>query len=62
MQVKKDIMWRINISFILLCVMGVVILGQILKIQIVEGPKILEHADSLTLKYKNIPASRGNIF
>ncbi len=62
MQVKKDIMWRINVSFILLCIMGVVILGQILKIQIVEGPKILAHADSLTLKYKNIPASRGNIF
>jgi cell division protein FtsI (penicillin-binding protein 3) len=62
MQVKKDIMWRINGFFILLCVMGLVILGQILKIQIKEGDKLRSLADSLTLKYINIAASRGNIF
>lgn len=62
MQVKKDIMWRINGSFILLCIMGLVILGQILKIQIAEGDKWRQRADSLTLNYKNIAASRGNIF
>ena len=62
MQVKKDIMWRINGSFILLCLMGVLILGQILKIQIGEGEKWRQRAESLTLDYKNISASRGNIF
>jgi cell division protein FtsI (penicillin-binding protein 3) len=62
MQVKKDIMWRINGSFILLCIMGLIILGQILKIQIRDGAKLLSLADSLTMKYCNIEASRGNIF
>ena len=62
MQIKKDIMWRINGSFIILCLMGLLILGQILKIQIVEGDKWRQLADSLTLKYINIDASRGNIF
>ena len=62
MQVKKDIMWRINGSFILLCLMGVLILGQILKIQIAEGEKWRQRADSSNLHYFNIAASRGNIF
>src|SRR5438128_601434 len=62
MQVKKDIMWRINGSYILLCLMGVLILGQILKIQIAEGDKWLQRADSSNLRYQNIAASRGNIF
>ena len=62
MQVKKDIMWRINGSFILLCIMGLVILGQILKIQIAEGDKWRQRAEIQTVSYKNIDASRGNIF
>ncbi len=62
MKVKNDIMWRINISFILMCIMGLLILGQILKIQIAEGDKWRQRADSLTLSYRNIAASRGNIF
>ena len=62
MQVKKDIMWRINGSFLLLCLMGILILAQILKIQIAEGEMWMERAQSLTLNYKNIAASRGNIF
>ena len=62
MQVKKDIMWRINGSFILLCLMGLLIIGQILKIQIAEGDKWRQRADSSNLHYFNIAASRGNIF
>jgi cell division protein FtsI (penicillin-binding protein 3) len=42
--------------------MGLLILGQILKIQIAEGDMWRQRADSLTLKYKNIAAGRGNIF
>lgn len=55
-------MWRINGSFLLMLVMGCVILAQIVKIQFVEGEKWKAMADSLTLKYMNIEASRGNIF
>lgn len=62
MKIKKDIMWRINLSFIVMCVMGVLILAQILRIQLAEGDMWKEKADSLTLQYKNIAASRGNVF
>lgn len=62
MQVKKDIMWRINASFILMCLMALLILGQIIKIQIFEGDMWKQRADSLTLSMVNISASRGNIF
>ncbi len=62
MEVKKDIMWRINGSFIIMCVFGLVILGQIIRIQFVEGDKWMALANSFTFRYFNTPASRGNIF
>ncbi len=55
-------MWRINGSFILLCIMGLFILGQILNIQLAEGTKWRDRADSLTLRINTIEANRGNIF
>ncbi len=62
MQVKKDIMWRINGSFIIICMMSLAILFQIIRIQVVEGPIILKFADSTRLNWINISPSRGNIF
>lgn len=55
-------MWRINVSFLLILIMGMVIIGQIIRVQFVEGDKWRAMADSLTLKYFNIDAGRGNIF
>lgn len=62
MDVKKDIMWRINISFILVCVFGVVILGQIFRIQVLQGSYWKQREDSLTVDIRTISANRGNIF
>lgn len=62
MQIKKDIMWRIYGSFIFVCLFGFLILGQIVKIQFVDGPELLKLRDSLTLRNLPIPASRGNIY
>ncbi len=62
MQIKKDIMWRIYGSFIFVCLFGLLILGQIVKIQFVDGPELLSLRDSLTLRNLPIPASRGNIY
>ena len=62
MEVKKDIMWRINISFIMMCLMGVVILVQIFRIQFVQGDYWTAQADSFSTRYKQVEASRGNIF
>ncbi len=62
MEVKKDIMWRIYLAFIFICVFGLAIIIQICRIQFVQGSYWKEKADSLTTAYKNIEASRGNIF
>lgn len=62
MEVKKDIMWRINISFMVMCLMGLVILVQIFRIQFVQGSYWVAQADSFSIKDKDVPASRGNIF
>lgn len=55
-------MWRIYGSFIFVCLFGLLILGQIVKIQFVDGPELLSLRDSLTLRNLPIPASRGNIY
>ena len=62
MQVKKDIMWRIIGSFLLMCIMGLLIVGQIFRIQVVEGEMWRQRADSFTLALRSIDANRGNIF
>ncbi len=62
MKVKKDIMWRINLSFFVMCLMGLIILVQIFRIQFIQGPYWIAQADSFSTHYKNVEASRGNIF
>ena len=62
MEVKKDIMWRIYIAFLFICLFGLAIIVQICRIQFVQGNYWKEKADSLTTAYKDIEASRGNIF
>ena len=62
MEVKKDIMWRIYLVFLFVCLLGVAIIVQIFRIQFVQGAYWREMADSLTTDYKNIEAARGNIF
>lgn len=62
MEVKKDIMWRINASFIAMCLMGLVILGQIFRIQFIQGSFWKAQAESSNVEMRNVEASRGNIF
>ncbi len=62
MSKKRDIFWRINLAFLLLIVFGLVIIGQIVRIQFVEGEQWKDLARSQSLKYQQIEASRGNIY
>src|SRR5258706_8993572 len=62
MEVKKDIMWRIYVVFLFICLFGIAIVIQIVRIQFVQGNYWKEKAESLTTDYKTIEASRGNIF
>lgn len=61
MKKQHDILWRVYLSFFILCLLALAILVQIIHIQFFEGAKWKEKADAQTLKYETIPASRGNI-
>ncbi len=62
MKIKKDIMWRIHVSFLMMCIMGIAIMVQIFRIQFVEGDKWRKLAEEKTIKFMSIEASRGNIY
>ncbi len=59
---KNDIMWRLYLSFCLILVFGIGIVVQIGRIQIVQGESYRAKGDSLQLKYREIPAKRGNVY
>lgn len=62
MNVRKDILWRVNLSFILILLLGVGILSRVAYIQTVEGKYWKARRDSMQLTYVSIPAQRGSIF
>lgn len=62
MSVKRDIVWRIYISFSLIAVLGLGIIVQAVRIQTVQGAYYRDLADSLTTSYRSIEAIRGNIY
>ena len=62
MTIKNDILWRVFVAFFLLALVGVAVLFQAFRIQVIEGDKWSNLADSLTTRYHTIEAERGNIF
>ncbi len=61
-EVKKDIIWRVYIVYIGFLLFGLAIVCRIGQLQFVEGDKWKAKADSLTLSYRTIQPSRGNIY
>lgn len=61
MSIKRDISWRINLIFLLLCGMGVLIIAQAVKIQVVEGDYWRKQGASTT-RIDTIEGERGNIY
>lgn len=55
-------MWRIYVAFLFLLLFAFAIVGQIVKVQFLEGEEWRKKAAELTLEYIPIEASRGNIF
>lgn len=62
MDVRKDILWRVYLSFLGIILLGVVVLGKTIYIQRVEGKFWKEMGDKIHLKYMPIIAQRGSIF
>lgn len=61
-NVRKDILWRIYLTYLFILVLAGFVIFQLAKIQFVEGDHWRSRAQALTLRYANIEALRGNIF
>jgi cell division protein FtsI (penicillin-binding protein 3) len=61
-EVKKDILWRVYLVYLFLCLFGLAVVFQVFRLQFVQGRHWKSLADSLTTDYKNIEAVRGNIY
>jgi cell division protein FtsI (penicillin-binding protein 3) len=62
MSVKKDILWRVAMVYIVFLLLGIVILGRIIYLQIFERDIWMDKANTFALKTMNIPADRGSIY
>jgi len=62
MDVKRDILWRVYLSYIIMVLVCVLILGKAFYIQQVQGKYWRGLSDSLHQKIIDIPAARGTIY
>lgn len=62
MDVKRDILWRVYLSYILVVLACVAIFGKAIYIQQVQGPHWRSMSDSLHQKLDEIEAERGTIY
>lgn len=62
MEFKKDILWRVYLVYVCVCLFAIFIISKVVIIQFVEGDKWRAYADSLRIREFDIEAVRGNIF
>jgi len=62
LDIKKDILWRVYLIYFVMCLFGISIIYKSFQIQVIEGEKWRNKAESLTTTYINIEAIRGNIY
>jgi len=62
MDVKRDILWRVYLSYLLVVAVCLAILGKAFYIQQVQGSYWRGLSDSLHQRIAEIPAARGTIY
>ncbi len=62
MDIKKDILWRVHLSFLMIIMLGIVVVGRAVYIQKVQGEYWRSMANKQHLKYIDIDAERGSIY
>ncbi|WP_316813903.1 penicillin-binding protein [Pedobacter heparinus] len=62
MNIRDNILLRVYLAFGLIVLLAVAVLVRLCDVQFVEGQKWRAMADSLSTKYINIEAARGNIY
>lgn len=62
MSVKRDILWRVAVVYMAFLLIGLLITGRIIYLQVFEKEKWMSKAGDFVLKTMNIPADRGSIY
>ncbi len=62
MEVKRDILWRVYLSFLGIVILSVLVLGRAFYIQRIEGKHWRSMSDSLHNKFIALNAERGTIY
>jgi cell division protein FtsI (penicillin-binding protein 3) len=61
-EIKRDILWRVYLSFIGVVVLSLVVMGRAFYIQQVEGEHWRSMSDSMHQKFVELDAERGTIY
>ena len=59
---KQTIFSRVYLIYGMVCLFAIIIIGQTVNLQIIQGDKWKEKEESLTRTFKEIDAVRGNIY
>jgi cell division protein FtsI (penicillin-binding protein 3) len=62
LEIKRDILWRVYLSYLGIVLIGMVVLGRAFYIQHVEGNHWRSMSDSLHQRYIEVNAERGTIY
>ena len=62
MEVKRDILWRVYLSFLGIVVLSLLVLGRAFYIQQAEGEHWRSMSDSLHQRFIELDAQRGTIY
>ncbi len=62
MDIKKDILWRVYLCFLVMILLGFVVLGKAFFIQRVQGKYWKAMGNNMHLKYMPLTAERGSIY
>ena len=62
MNIRTDILLRVYIAFGLIVLLAFAVLFKLFHVQFAEGEKWRAMADSLSTRFANVEAARGNIY
>ena len=62
MDIKRDILWRVYLSYLVIVIVCITIIGKAFYIQQVQGKKWISMSDSLHQKIEDVEAERGTIY
>lgn len=62
MDAIKQIKQRIYLTYFMVCLLGLAIMVQVLRVQFVQGEELRKKAEEHTLVYREVEAIRGNIY